>query len=182
MCPTTLLVLLHRTTTRKRGLLQNPHSKMFSEMSFLKIVPSTLYVEEIPPMNLKHSRQPVKIRGEWGCLVFGYNMMSKHPVVCCWCCCREPREGCTHKRGNSRREICNINAPGFRDVILHSDLQLCCFFHVFSFVYGGLDNWSKSTNCWENLSFSSPWFSNMNGFKSGSQAIVWVTEKSCPRA
>jgi hypothetical protein len=55
MCPTTLLVLLHRTTTRKRGLLQNPHWKMFSEMFFLKIAPSTLYVEEIPPMNLKHS-------------------------------------------------------------------------------------------------------------------------------
>jgi hypothetical protein len=49
------LVLLHKTTSRKRGLLQNPHWKRFSEMSFLKIVPSTLYVEEIPPMNLKHN-------------------------------------------------------------------------------------------------------------------------------
>ncbi len=55
MCPTTLLVLLHKTTTRKRGLLQNPHWKRFSEISFLKIVPSTLYVEGIPPMNLKHN-------------------------------------------------------------------------------------------------------------------------------
>jgi hypothetical protein len=58
------------------------------------------------------------------------------------------------QEGKLKKRICNLKAPGFRDVILHSDLQLCCFFHVFLFVFGGLDNWSKSANCWENLNFS----------------------------